>query len=242
MASPHLVRGSSFPTLTGILMFPAMLLGPSLSGVLLTGIVDGRAGLRDLFARMLRCRVPLRWYASLLIPPILVLTVLLSLATFNSPSYTPNRFLLGILFGIPAGFLEEIGWSGFAFPKMRLQSNALTAATVVGLLWGVWHVPVVSFLGAAAPHGAYWLPFALVFIAAMTAMRILVSWIYSNTRSVLLCQLMHVASTGALVIFSPRVTPRQEVVWYGLYAGLLWLAVAAVVWIFGTQLTMREPR
>src|SRR3989442_10228992 len=78
-------------------------------------------GLWDLFSRMCRWRLPARWYVALLIPPILVLTVLFLLETFVSPVYAPNRFLVGIFFGVPAGFLEEIGWMGYAFPKMRSQ-------------------------------------------------------------------------------------------------------------------------
>ena len=53
---------------------------------------------------------------------------------------------------------------------------------------------------------------------AMTAMRVLIAWIYTNTKSVLLAQLMHVSSTGSLVLFSAaRVTALQEAMWYALY-------------------------
>ena len=243
VASPHLLRHEAPTRLTGILMFPVMLLGPSLAGIVLTRIVDGRAGLSDLFARMIRWRIPVRWYAVLVIPPALVLGVLWCLETFVSTSYAPNRFLMGILFGVPAGFLEEIGWTGYAFPKMSLQRSGLAASIWLGLLWGVWHLPVIDYLGTAVPHGGYWFPFFLVFTAAMTAMRVLISWTYSNTKSVLLAQLMHVSSTGALVVFSaPRVTPRQEAAWYGVYAVVLWLAVGIVVKIFRKRLTRGQSQ
>jgi membrane protease YdiL (CAAX protease family) len=238
VAAPHLLRHEPLPMLTGILMFPAMLLGPSLSAILLTWIAGGRPGLRDLFSRLLRASIPPRWYFPLLVPPVLVLTVLLTLKTFLSPVYTPNLFLLGVLFGVPAGLLEEIGWSGFAFPKMSLQHNAFGASTLLGLLWGLWHLPVINYLGTATPHGAYWLPFFLAFAFAMTAMRVLISWLYINTKSVLIAQLMHISSTASLVIFSPRaVSASQEVLWYTLYGVVLWLVVLMVVKKFGTRLT-----
>jgi membrane protease YdiL (CAAX protease family) len=238
VAAPRLLLHEPLPKLTGILMFPAMLLGPSLTGIALTGMLNGKSGVRDLVSRLSRWRFPLRWYAALFIPPTLVLTVLLVLKICVSPSYAPNLFPLGILFGVPAGYLEEIGWTGYAFPKMRSQNNALAPSIFLGLLWGLWHLPVIDFLGAATPHGAYWFPFFLAFTAAMTAMRVLISWTYSNTNSVLLAQLMHVSSTGSLVVFSPpRLTAGQEVMWYGLYAITLWLAVAAVVNILGKRLT-----
>jgi membrane protease YdiL (CAAX protease family) len=229
VAAPHLLRGQPLPKLSGILMFPAMLVGPSLSGILLTRLFDGPAGLRDLFSRMRRLRFPTRWYATLLIPPVLVLCILLFLKTFVSPVYSPNRFWLGLAFGIPAGFLEEIGWTGFALPKMFLKLPPLKAAIVLGLLWGLWHIPVINFLGAAVPHGAYWLHFFLAFTAAMTAMRALISWLYANTKSIPLAQLMHACSTGSLVIFSPpAASAAQEAFWYAAYAAALWLLVAAL--------------
>jgi membrane protease YdiL (CAAX protease family) len=236
VAAPHLLRGEPLPKLTGILMFPAMLLGPSVVGIVLTRLVDGPVGLRELFSRILRFRFPLRWYAALLIPPLLVLTILLSLKSFVSPVYTPNRFLVGLAFGVPAGFFEEIGWMGFAFPKLRQNLPVLPAAVLLGVLWGLWHLPVIDYLGTATPHGTSWWPFFLAFTAAMTAMRVLIVWLYSNTKSVLLCQLMHVCSTGSLVIFSPpRVTAAQEALWYAVYALALWLLVGLVTLFYGTK-------
>jgi uncharacterized protein len=237
VAAPHLIRHQPLPKMTGILMFPVMLLGPSFTGVALTRVVDGKSGLRVLFSQMSRAWVPLGWYAALLIPPILVLAVLLFLQRFVSPVYAPNRFFMGILFGIPAGFLEEIGWMGYAFPKMRPQTNGLAPSILLGLLWALWHLPVINYLGTATPHGAYWLPFFLAFSLAMTGMRVLIAWIYTNTKSVLLVQLMHVSSTGSLVLFSAaRVTAAQEAMWYAFYGAALWIVVGIVLKTFGRRL------
>jgi membrane protease YdiL (CAAX protease family) len=243
VAAPHLIRHQPLPQMTGILMFPIMLLGPSLAGIVLTRIVDGKNGLRVLFSQMFRARVAPRWYTALLLPPALVLTVLLFLEKFVSSVYAPNHFFMGILFGIPAGFLEEIGWMGYAYPKMRTENNGLAPSILLGLLWTLWHLPVINYLGTATPHGAYWLPFFLAFSLAMTAMRVLIAWIYTNTRSMLLAQLMHVSSTGSLVIFSAtRVTAAQEAMWYALYGTVLWIAVGIVVKTFGKPLGASRSR
>ena len=120
---------------------------------------------------------------------------------------------------------------------MRLKRSALSAGLWLGVLWGLWHAPVVDYLGAAAPHGAYWLPFFLAFIAILTAMRVLIVWVYSNTNSVLLAQLMHASSTGFLVILGPaHVSPAQEVLWYAVYAVVLWMVVALVIARYGKGL------
>jgi uncharacterized protein len=118
IAAPQLLHHQALSKMNGILMFPAMLLGPSLAGIGMTAVVDGWMSLRQLFSQMLLARLPARWYLTLLIPPALVFSVLLFLRVFISPAYVPNWFFAGTVFGLPAGFLEEIGWTGYAFPKM----------------------------------------------------------------------------------------------------------------------------
>ena len=230
VASPYLLHGIPIPKFAGLMMFPAMLLGPSVSGIFLARVVDGPQGLRDLFVRMRRVSFAPKWFAGLAIPPIFVLTTLFLLRTFISPDYSSNRFYIGAAFGVFAGFFEEIGWTGFAFPKLRARFPLFPAALILGLLWGCWHIPVIDYLGTATPHGDYWLHFFLAFVAAMAAIRILIAWLYSHTKSVLLAQLLHAFSTGSLVVFSPpHITGAQEAFWYATYAILLWLFITFLI-------------
>lgn len=108
---------------------------------------------------------------------------------------------------------------------------------MLGLMWSAWHLPVIDYLSTATPHGAYWLRFFLAFTMAMTAMRTVIAWVYINTKSVLLAQLIHICSTGSLVIFSPsRVTAAQETTRYCVYPGALWVVVAIIALKFGKNL------
>ena len=237
IAARYLIQREPLPAMTGILMFPVMLLGPSIAGITLTRVVDGKAGIREFFSRLLLVRFPLYWYTALLIPPVLVFAVLVVLARLLSPFYAPNHFFTGVLFAVPAGVLEEIGWTGYALPKMLSKSDAMSASVVLGLLWAFWHLPVINYLGSATPHGSYWLQFFFAFALAMTAIRMLIVWLYVNTKSVLLAQLFHISSTGSLIVFGPsRVSSAQEPYWYAIYGSALWVLVAMVVHNFGRQL------
>jgi CAAX protease family protein len=236
VAAPGLVRGQPVPKFSGLLMFPVMLLGPSLAGIVLTRIVDGPGAVRELFRRVTFPVSP-AWYAALLIPHAALFSVLLLLKTLVSPVFTPNTFYAGVAFGVLAGFVEEIGWTGFALPKLARSFSAFSSAVLLGILWGLWHLPVVDYLGAATPHGAYWLRYAMIFTVAMTAMRVLICWVYANTQSILLAQLLHVSSTGALVVFTPPgASAAQETFWLAIYAAALWLVVAVVLLTFGKRL------
>ena len=241
---PKLLRGEGIRSIEALILFPVLVVGVGLLGILLTANVDGRSGLRDLSIRMRRWRVGVIWYAAaLLIPPILILAVLLSLSALVSPAFAPGFFPLGVLFGLVPGFFEEIGWMGYAFPKLVAQQrNVLATGILLGVLWGLWHASVVDYLGAAAPHGAYWLPFFLAFVALVAAMRVLIVWVYSNTQSVLLAQVMHLSSTGSLVVLSAaHASPAQETLWYAIYAATLWLTVVLVVAFYGRDLVRPRP-
>ncbi len=234
---PKLLRGQAIQPIDALLLFPVIVIGVGLAGLILTRVVDGRSGLRNLFSRIGRWKVGIKWYAALLIPPCLFLALLLSLKALVSPNFAPGFFPIGIMFGLVAGFFEEIGWMGYVFPKMQRKQSALSASLILGVLWGLWHAPVADYLGAAAPHGMYWLPFFLAFIAIVTALRVLIVWIYSNTRSVLLAMLMHASNTGFLVILgSSHISAGQETFLYTLYAVVLWMIVALVVMRYGKYL------
>lgn len=236
VALPELAHGQQISITTGILLFPVMLLGPSVSGILLAWLVDGRDGLRDFLASERKWRIAPQWYTLLLLPPVLVLAVLYFLKAAVSPAFLPNNFYIGVAFGIPAGIFEEIGWTGYLYLKMKSGKSPLVSAILLGAIWSLWHLPVINFLGAAVPHGIYWWHFFLAFAFVMTAMRVLICWQYLNSGSVLLAQLMHISSTGTLVVFSPTVGPAREAMWYAIYGCPLWAVVAIVVANEGREL------
>lgn len=215
-------------------MFPVLVIGVGVTGVVMTALIGGRDALRDLGRRWRRVRLG-RWWLALAIPPLGIVTVLTSMHFLVAPVFASQPALgftaFGVAIGVVSGFFEEWGWTGFAYPVLSARFGALTGAILLGVLWGIWHFPVVDSLGAASPHGAYLPAFFAAFIAVVTAIRALIGWVYTNTQSVLAAQLLHASSTGSLVVLSaPHVSPGQEASWYFVYAGLLWLVVGGV-WI-----------
>lgn len=241
LVARKLVLGEPISKLDGILMFPIMILGPPLASLILNYLNGAKKAVRDIFVRMHPGRIRRTWLMALLIPPAVILLVLLILSKTISPAYRPGSFWPGFSFGIVAGILEEMGWMGFAFPNLIRNRTALSGGIILGLIWSIWHLPVINFLGSASPHGEDWLVYFLSFTTVMTAIRVLIAWIYQNTESLLLCQLAHISSTGFLVVFSPSpITPAQEPVWYFAYAFVLWMIVAWIVYRFGKNLKRKK--
>ena len=239
-AGPKFIRGESLQAADGLLVFLAMLLGPSLAGVAMTAFLDGRAGLRDLRSRMLKGRVGVAWYATLLVFPVLIVVVMAALRAFVSTDFVLTFAILGIPIGLMAGFFEEIGWTGFALPRMLGTRSALLVAIVLGLTQTIWHL-AADFLTASGSRGEYWLPHFAMFIVSMTAMRVVVVWTYANTGSVLLGQLVHASSTGSLAVLVPlSLSPAQDTLFYAVYSVVLWGAVALIVALFGQGLVRQH--
>jgi membrane protease YdiL (CAAX protease family) len=214
----------------------AMLLGPSLAGILAAALTSGGEGIRDLFSRLGRWRVSARWYAvALLTAPLATVVVLLVLSLFSSEfpaaiSTADDKVGLVIMWiaaGVAVGFFEELGWTGFAIPRMRKHYGVFTTGLVVGLLWGAWHFLVNweadTFTGA--------LPFALLLARLFTwlvAYRILMVWVYDRTESQLVVTLMHVSLVATTGILDPVLAGGRLLIFLLAKAAVLWLVVAAV--------------
>jgi uncharacterized protein len=191
----------------------ALIVGPTLSAFIVTGVTEGRDGVRALLRRIVLWRVAPRWYLFVLvgIPAIILLcTIVLpgALASFQASAVPSTLFLYvvaGVVFLFAGGpFFEEIGWRGFALPRLQLLYGPLVGSLVLGVLWGLWHLPLFLIPSWDTPHGSP-LDVAL-FITWAVSISILFTWIFNNTKgSVLLVILAHgsinTAATAVFVLF-----------------------------------------
>ena len=224
----------------------AMLAGPGVAGILLTGLVHGRSGLRAFVARLLTWRVGARWHAvALLTAPLVMLGVLLALSLF-SREFLPGVFvsddratllLSGLAVGLAAGVFEELGWTGFVTPALRLRYGVLATGLVVGLAWAAWHL-LVAFWASGTVSGSLALAsYVLDPFLFLVVFRVLMVWVYDRTGSLLVAMLMHAGLTaGARIIGAPAMAGLPLLTFDLVWAAVLWTLVAAVA------AATREPR
>jgi membrane protease YdiL (CAAX protease family) len=234
-----------------LLAVMAMLAGPPVAGLLLTGLVYGRTGFRDLLSRLVKWRLDARWYAvALLTAPFLVTSTLFALSR-TSPVFLPSvlttvdkvsLILSGIAVGIMGGFVEELGWTGFAIPRLRRRYGIFPTGLIVGVLWGVWHLLQMWWVGrtstGALPPAFFLSLYVFTAIAQLTAYRVLMVWVYDGTGSLLVAILMHASYIfSTLFVLAPPTTGVPFLTYSGIFALVLWVAVVVVAVAKGGQLS-----
>ena len=211
----------------GLLPFPVsgqpwlplgILLGPALSGFIMTGVTEGKAGVGRLLRRIVLWRVGLRWYlfAFIGVPLVMTLGTIivpggLASSQFLGPGYVLTylvTFIVVLLIAGPLG--EEIGWRGFALPRMQSLHGPLVGSIILGLLWGLWHLPEFMVQSWADSSGGS-SPLAIVkFCIFAIAATIILTWVFNNTKgSVLMAVLVHAAIDAPFLPYSVLLGPAE---------------------------------
>jgi membrane protease YdiL (CAAX protease family) len=231
------------------LLYIVTLLGPSVAGLLMIGLVHGKGGYREFFSRLFQWRVSVRWYAiALLVAPVLFTAVLLFLSLF-SPDYIPGIFVTedkkpllisGLVAGLLVGIFEETGWTGFATPQFRERRGILGSGLSIGLLWGLWHLPLFSGSNSSTGMLPGILYLCVLLFSYLPAFRVLMVWVYNRTGSLLVVMLMHASLTASILIFPPQITPVKVITYDLVFGALLWILVCLVAITNGGKLERRE--
>jgi len=124
------------------------LLGPGAAALVFAHREGGRAGVKALLAPLLRWRVGLGWYALAVLPAVALgaLLYLLNLAGRHGPiAYLPT--MGGVVFGVFVSVVEEVGWRGYALPRLQQRWGGFAASGLLGVVWYLWHLPMFAAVG-----------------------------------------------------------------------------------------------
>src|SRR5215217_3961977 len=175
---------------------------PSTMAIVLVARLHGGAEVRRLLRRLVMVRVGIFWYAAIIALTALMVVAVWVSTLFGAPAPvvvatvagTLSIFLFSIFPGSAVG--EELGWRGFALPRLQARHSALAASLIVGAVWGTYHFPLF-LLGSPVRPFALFLPFAL----SCVIMSIFYTWMYNGTGgSLLLAVLLHAATNLPLTI------------------------------------------
>jgi uncharacterized protein len=218
---------------------------PSAVAIVLTAVGLGKSATRKLLGRLLIWRVGWRWYLVLLAPTALVVgTITLVAVTRGGPTAALAVPLLSAIITVafmtfPGSALgEEIGWRGFALPRLQFRRTALTASLVVGTLHGLWHLPL--WLRGEPDHPLSLYP---AFLIQALALSVIYTWLYNSSKgSLLLVVLFHTATNAPLTLVLLPLGIENWVLPFWLMAGFTVVAALVVVAVFGPTNLSRHPR
>ena len=193
-----------------LFFIPAAMAGPTLAAFVVTGIIEGKEGARQLLRRrVLKWRVGFHWYLIAIFGVPVVYFVAASLVVGAAPldalierwpllftSYLPKVLIVFLIVSL----WEEIGWMGFALPRLQDRYGPLLASAVLGALWALWHLPayfgstqvVENKVGLGDLDRLLYLLPLLILLAVFT--RVVMTWLFNVAMgSVVVVALFHAA-------------------------------------------------
>lgn len=225
-------------------LIPMVLGGPLVAVPVTVALVAGKAGFRELAARLRRWRVGARWYAVALLAAPLAFAAVHGALSLVSAAYAPAVVTAddkaavvarGLVAGLVVGFVEELGWTGIATPALRRRHGLTATGVLLGFLWGLWHLPFQTVWPAVALAGdlpvAVGLPFGVLLMVAgqLAAYRVLMVRVHERTQSLPVAMLMHAGLTAASLILGPAAISGKASLLYGAVLAAAWWLVVAVL-------------
>lgn len=176
--------------------------GPMLSAFIVTAMVGGSAGIRELLGRMTRWQVGLRWILVAVASPIalyLVAGLVMRILQGSWPDWSRFGGAVEIagLSGVSGwayhtltfGFGEETGWRGFALPRLQRGRSARSATLLLWVIWALWHLPMFTYKENYLAMGMF---DVVGWLVGMLSGAIVLSWLYNSSGgSILMVALWH---------------------------------------------------
>lgn len=217
------------------LVNPLGIFGPAAAALLVIRATEGRAGVRHFWRNVTRLRLRLSWWGAALlgVPAMLLVGAILlpgTLSSFTTDGLSAVLIiypvqLLGIVF--LGGGLEEIGWRGFAQPKLQKTTSPLAAALLIGIVWAAWHAPLFLTQTWDTPRST--IAQVLLYVVVVIGLSVIMAWVRNRSDSTLAAVLAHSSVNGfigVLVVAFPG-SLVETTNWWGL--GVILAAVVVAV-------------
>ena len=194
---PALVRwlgnAPGLPAATGSwLAYPAVY-APTISAVICLGAMQGPCGYRGVFAPLLRPRRPMLWAGWLLIAFAVLPTgwlIVGTVADVAGEEWLGSADAHALFVGVPVVLLttthlltdigplgEELGWRGYAMPRLLALYRPLPSGLIVGAIWSIWHLPIFFVSGSGQSQLSY-----PQFFVGLTGTSVVCTWLYLRTQ------------------------------------------------------------
>lgn len=214
--------------------------GPSVAALLLTGRSGGWAEVKRLLRAGLTPRLPLLWWAAILLLP-LILSWIVFLSSRSLSQYEPDTTLLNqgwlilptflFMFFVGGSVQEEFGWRGYALPRLLKRLSPFWASILLGSAWGFWHLPLFFTAGVSQAYMSFG-----VFFGLLLAFSVVFTWFYQRTKeSLFSALLLHAAINTCFSIFPPIEQKAG-----GNQTALLYLAI--VYSLVALEMVLKEKR
>lgn len=205
---------------------------PSLVAIFLIWKKEGGPGLRSLGQGLIQFNLGWRWYVFTFLIVILGTVGQLTIHKLLGNTFDGTLFIKQIGSLLPLLILgplsEEIGWRGYALGRLQTHWNALTSSLIVGLFWGLWHLPLFMMTGTSQHELK--IPF-IGFLISMITSSILYTWLYNNTQQSLWSAiLLHWLYTYAVQVMSSGVTRSPLYNWLECLPYVLIALVVLIIW------------
>lgn len=212
--------------------------GPTLAAVVMMLLLKGRRGPGELFSALGKLKAGWFWYlAAFLLMPLIAAVALVVGRLFGQSLPVLGGFawvsLLPLFFGmLISNVWEEIGWRGFALPRLQDRHGDLGIVLIMGLLWEFWHLPL--YLNPDNPMSGLHVGFSIVFSLGLTAVY---TWLYNNTRgSLFFVTVFHAMSNTVAALLLDRGMFESS---YPAVVGVTLAVAILIVLIYGVRRFVR---
>ena len=205
---------------------------PSLLAIFLTWKKEGLSGLRKLGQHIIQFKLGWQWYMFTFLIVIAGTAGQITINRLLGNTFNGTLFLTQLGSFLPLLILgplsEEIGWRGYALPRLQTRWNALTSSVIVGVFWGLWHLPLFMMVGTSQHELGD--PF-ISFLIKITASSILYTWLYNNTKhSLWSAILLHWLYTYASLVVSSGITRSPLYNWLECLPYVIIAIVIVLIW------------